>query len=54
MFIDGDYDPELFDEKTGVAKAATGEDVSVVRSIMRNTQTSIKQIQTEAKMSLMR
>jgi hypothetical protein len=30
--------------KEGVEKAATGEDISVLRSIMRQAQTSIKQV----------
>lgn len=43
-----------FQTENGVDKAATGEDISVLRSLMRQAQTSIKQVQTEAKMSLLR
>lgn len=38
----------------GVEKAASVDDISVLRTIMRQAQTSIKQVQTEAKLSLIR
>ena len=34
--------------------AATGEDITVLRNIVRDTYTSLKQVHTEAKMSLER
>jgi hypothetical protein len=54
-------DPEPVDESTaefldehGNHKAASSDDISTVRNILRTAQTSIKQVQTEAKMSLTR
>lgn len=50
---EGDVDPE-FQTDQGVDMAATGDDITVIRTIMRAVSTSIKQVQTEAKMSLER
>lgn len=44
-------DPE-FQTEIGVDKAATGDDIGMIRTIMRQAQTSIKQVQTELKMSI--